>query len=87
MASVYEYVVVFVAEGLEQILENKLSPFKVKHFYFCAYQIDVRRDDVQSVNVGGIDGLVSVGSVDEAFVDGAVHLAQVHSQPRRGVGL
>lgn len=51
------------------------------------HQVDVRGDDLQGVDVRVVQGLPHVGTVDEALVDGAFGLLDVHSQARRGVGL
>ena len=45
------------------------------------------RNDVQSLDVGLIDSVVDVGMVDDALVDRAVHLLDVHSQTAAGVCL
>ncbi|CUQ35546.1 Uncharacterised protein [Segatella copri] len=45
------------------------------------------RYDVESINVGGVDGIAHVCMVDDAFVERAVYLADVHAQSTGSVCL
>ena len=38
--------------------------FQVQHFYFRPYQVNVRRNNVESVDVGGINCFPYIGFVD-----------------------
>ena len=85
--TVDEYEIVVVAYRLEDSAEHFLAVVEVKHFYLSTDEVDMARDDVQSFDVGLIDGVVNVGMVDDALVDGAVHLLDVHTETTAGVRL
>ena len=68
--TVDEDVVVVVLYGCEHILQNSLSVIHIQHLNLCAHQVNVAGDDVQSLDVGRIDGIPDVGLIDDAFVNG-----------------
>ena len=43
--------------------------------------------DVETVDVGGVDGLFDIGVVNDTLVERAVHLLDVYAQSARSVGL
>ena len=85
--AVNEYVVVLFVDGCEKTFEDKFAPLETQHFDFCAYEVNVGRNNVEPFDVGGVDGFVNVHSVDDTFVDGAFHLTEIHAESGRGIGL
>ena len=64
-----------------------LPALTVHQFDFRADKVDVRPDDVESVNLR-VQHCVGCGIVvDKAFVDRCVCFRQFHTDPRSGVGL
>lgn len=53
---------------------------KVEHFYLSSYKIDVARHDVESVDVGSVDGITHICMVDDALIERTIYLADVHTQ-------
>ena len=44
-------------------------------------------NDVQSLDVCGVNGLTHIGMVDDTLVERAFHLLDIHSETTGGVGL
>ena len=44
-------------------------------------------DNVEPLDVGGVDGFMDVSLIDDAFVYGAFHFCDIHAQTARSVGL
>ena len=61
-------------------MEYAFSIFDIEQFDFCSYEVDVTWDNVQSVDVGGVDGVANVGVVDDAFVERAFYFFEVDAQ-------
>ena len=80
-------IVVFPFHLRQQILEHPLAMLHIEHLYLCTHQVDVGRYDVQTVDVGGVDGIAYIGMVDDAFVERAVYFLDVNAQSARCIGL
>ena len=78
--AVYQDIVVLVLDGGKHLLDHLLSVVQIQHLYLCTHQIDVARNDIQSVYVGGIDSLAHVFVVDDTLVERTVHLVEVYTQ-------
>ena len=44
-------------------------------------------DDIQIVDIGGVDGVSHVDFVDDTFIQGKFHIIDIHSQTAGGVCL
>ena len=71
--------IILVADRGEQILDNPFAVLQIEHFYLCTDKVDVAGDDVESINIGGIDGITNICMVDNALVQRAVYLLDVYS--------
>ena len=45
------------------------------------------RNDIQAIDVGGVDGITDIRVVDDALIDRAINLADIYSQSTGCVGL
>ncbi len=79
-AAVDEDVVILLPCGGDGLLHDLLAILQVEHLYLGAHKVYVARHDIKAFYIGGIDGIVDVGVVNETLIDGALHLVQVHSQ-------
>ncbi len=73
--TVDEDVVIFVADRLQECLDHLLAILEIQHLYLGTHQVDMARNDVESINVGGVDGIADICMVDDALVERAVYLA------------
>ena len=86
-AAVYQYVVVVAADRGKQVAHYFLTAVDLQHFDFGPDKVDVARDNVQPLYVGGVDGIFYVCMVYDTFVKRAVHLLDVYAQTAGCVGL
>ena len=80
-------VIVFALHGGKDTRQYFFPVGKVQHFYFRTDQIDVRRNDVQSLDIRSIDGIARICVIDDTFIDRAVYFRYVYSQTGRRIGL
>ena len=86
-AAVNQDIVVVILDGSQKRLEYLLAVGQIQHFNLGTHQIDVAGNDVQTVDVGGVDGVAHVGMVDDTFIERAVHILDVDTKTARSVGL
>ena len=67
--TVNQDIVVLLADGIEQLLDDLLTVIQVQHLNLRTYQVDVTGDDVQPFYVCRVYGFVYVGLVDDTFVE------------------
>ena len=85
--AVYQYVVVFVAYGGQNISHHLFAVVYVQHLNLGSHQVYVAGYDVQPLNVGGVDGVAHVGMVYDTLVERALHAVHIHAQTARRIGL
>ena len=79
--------VVLVADGCKQFLDYLLAVLEVEHLYLCSHEVYVARYDVQTSDVGGVDGIAYIYVVYDALVERRVYLLNVNTQTAGCVGL
>ena len=67
-AAVYEQIVVLVGNGSQQLFHYLLLMFYVQQFYLGSHQIDVGRNDVQSIDIGCVDDILDVHLAKQCVV-------------------
>lgn len=86
-AAVDEDIVVILCDGAEYVFHDALLVLEVEQFYFCADEVDVRRYDVESFDVCGVDDVADVNLSEQCVVDGVFYFADVYAHAAGGVGL
>ena len=59
----------------------------IQHFYFCANQVNMAWYDVKPLDVGRVHGISDVGLVDDALIERALHIFDVHAKTTGGIRL
>ena len=72
--------IIFTPQRVKHVLHDAFALFEVEHFDFGSHEVDAGGNDIKFFNVGRVDGFVNVLASNQTFIDGAVHLAQVHAE-------